>query len=30
MCMNVLRKGLFLIGGLFLGGVLHAQYLRTS
>mgnify|MGYP007003864769 FL=1 len=27
---STLKKGLFLIGGLFLGGAVHAQYLRTS
>lgn len=27
---STIKKGLFLIGGLFLGGVVHAQYLRTS
>lgn len=26
---STLKKGLFLIGGLFLGGAVHAQYLRT-
>ncbi len=25
---STLKKGLFLIGGLFLGGAVHAQYLR--